>query len=161
MLPMEFERPEVQLLYQRLLGQVLFNPPNVAGWPGGKNWIDSSSLMYRLRLPRLLHDDDDVNASPKDDDDVMMGVPGRATGSAGKTEARKGLVNVDIDWKTYVAQFQQVSKERLAETIAAVLLPVGTVNLDMLMQYVERDSREHYIRSLTIGLMSTPEYQMS
>jgi uncharacterized protein (DUF1800 family) len=161
MLPMEFERPEVQLLYQRLLGQVLFYPPNVAGWPGGKNWIDSSSLMYRLRLPRLLHDDEDVNAMPKADDDVMMGVADKSGGAAGKSEVRKGLVNVDVDWKTYVAQFQQVSKERLPEAIASALLPAGTVNLDMLMKYVERDSREHYIRSLTIGLMSTPEYQMS
>ena len=72
-LPMDFEQEEVQLLYQRLLGQVLFYPPNVAGWPGGKNWIDSSSLMYRLRLPRVLHDDDNFNVKPKDDDDVMMG----------------------------------------------------------------------------------------
>ena len=43
---MKFGNEEVQLLYQRLLGQVLFYPPNVAGWPGGRNWIDSSSLMY-------------------------------------------------------------------------------------------------------------------
>jgi len=156
-----FERPEVQLLYQRLLGQVLFYPPNVAGWPGGKNWIDSSSLMYRLRLPRLLHDDDDVNARPKDDDDVMMGLADRAADHKTKSDSRKGLVNVNIDWETYAAQFKQVTKDRLPESVAAVLLPAGTVNLDVLMNYVERDSREHYIRSLTIGLMSTPEYQMS
>jgi uncharacterized protein (DUF1800 family) len=161
MLPMEFERPEVQLLYQRLLGQVLFYPPNVAGWPGGKNWIDSSSLMYRLRLPRILHDDDDVNARPKDDDDVMMGLADKAADTRSKGDSRKGLVNVDIDWETYAAQFKQVTKDRLPESVAAVLLPAGTVNLDVLMNYVERDSREHYIRSLTIGLMSTPEYQMS
>jgi uncharacterized protein (DUF1800 family) len=160
MLPMEFERPEVQLLYQRLLGQVLFYPPNVAGWPGGKNWIDSSSLMYRLRLPRLLHDDDDVNARPKDDDDVMMGLADKSAGVSAKNDLRSGLVNVDIEWKAYVAQFQQVSKERLPEAVASALLPAGTVHMNMLMQYVERDSREQFIRSLTIGLMSTPEYQM-
>ncbi len=33
-LPQEIEHPEAQILIQRLLGQVLFNPPNVAGWPG-------------------------------------------------------------------------------------------------------------------------------
>ena len=46
-----YQRPEVQLQFQKVLGQVLFYPPNVAGWPGGKNWIDSSSLMYRLKIP--------------------------------------------------------------------------------------------------------------
>src|SRR6201999_3309384 len=46
-----YQRPEVLLQFQHVLGQVLFNPPNVAGWPGGRNWIDSSSLMYRLKIP--------------------------------------------------------------------------------------------------------------
>ena len=54
LLPMEFENEEAQLLIQRVLGQLLFYPPNVAGWPGGKNWIDSSSLMFRLNIPYVL-----------------------------------------------------------------------------------------------------------
>ncbi len=49
-----YQRPEVLLEFQRALGQVLFYPPNVAGWPGGRNWIDSSSLMYRLKIPSIL-----------------------------------------------------------------------------------------------------------
>ncbi len=32
------------------LGQALFNPPNVAGWPGGRTWINSSSLAKRYEL---------------------------------------------------------------------------------------------------------------
>ena len=35
MLPMEIENNEAQLLVQKLMGQTLFYPPNVAGWPGG------------------------------------------------------------------------------------------------------------------------------
>ncbi|MFQ5642601.1 MAG: DUF1800 family protein, partial [Thiogranum sp.] len=34
----------------RLLGQDLFNPPNVKGWPGGTAWIDSASLLDRQTL---------------------------------------------------------------------------------------------------------------
>jgi uncharacterized protein (DUF1800 family) len=49
-----YDRPEVLLQFQKVLGQVLFYPPNVAGWPGGRNWIDSSSLMYRLKIPSTL-----------------------------------------------------------------------------------------------------------
>ena len=43
MLPMKLENEEALMLLQRVLGQLLFYPPNVAGWPGGKAWIDSSS----------------------------------------------------------------------------------------------------------------------
>ena len=49
-----YDRPEVLLQFQKVLGQVLFYPPNVAGWEGGRSWIDSSSLMYRLKIPSTL-----------------------------------------------------------------------------------------------------------
>jgi len=34
----------------RQLGQVLFAPPNVKGWPGGDNWIDSATLLARKQF---------------------------------------------------------------------------------------------------------------
>ena len=36
------------------MGQVLFNPPNVAGWPGDIQWIDNATLTLRLSIPALL-----------------------------------------------------------------------------------------------------------
>ncbi len=65
LIPMELDRPEVQMLFQKVLGQVLFFPPNVAGWPGGKNWIDSSALMFRMRLPQLLTNSEQFLISTK------------------------------------------------------------------------------------------------
>ena len=38
----------------RLLGQELFNPPNVKGWDGGKAWISTSTLLARYNLAGLL-----------------------------------------------------------------------------------------------------------
>jgi uncharacterized protein (DUF1800 family) len=32
------------------MGQVLFYPPNVAGWPAGTSWINSSTLLTRLNF---------------------------------------------------------------------------------------------------------------
>jgi uncharacterized protein (DUF1800 family) len=32
------------------MGQVLFYPPNVAGWPGGTSWINSSTLLNRINF---------------------------------------------------------------------------------------------------------------
>ncbi|BBK37845.1 hypothetical protein STAQ_29230 [Allostella sp. ATCC 35155] len=34
----------------RRLGQDLFQPPNVRGWPGGATWIDTDSLVMRREL---------------------------------------------------------------------------------------------------------------
>jgi len=32
------------------MGQVLFYPPNVAGWPAGTSWINSATLLTRLNF---------------------------------------------------------------------------------------------------------------
>jgi uncharacterized protein (DUF1800 family) len=34
----------------RNMNQMLFNPPNVKGWPGGEQWITSSTLLARTQL---------------------------------------------------------------------------------------------------------------
>lgn len=40
--------------FSKRLGQDLFDPPNVKGWPGGKTWITSSTLPARQQLLRRL-----------------------------------------------------------------------------------------------------------
>ena len=158
-LPMKLENPEVQLLLQRLLGQLLFYPPNVAGWPGGKNWIDSSSLMLRLRLPQLLYSTDELAMKPKDDDDQMMGMKDQRMKGAGKAGGQ--LINVDIDWASYVKKFESVPREKLLREISGRLLQVPqNVNDDVIKKYSDQGSRESFIKTATIQIMSTPEYQL-
>ena len=36
------------------MGQAIFAPPNVAGWPGGATWINSSSLLQRINVAGAL-----------------------------------------------------------------------------------------------------------
>ena len=36
--------------YGRQLGQDLFDPPNVKGWPGGEQWITSNTLLARRQM---------------------------------------------------------------------------------------------------------------
>lgn len=38
------------------MGQELFNPPNVKGWPGGRSWIGAGTLAVRYHLPEVLLD---------------------------------------------------------------------------------------------------------
>lgn len=37
-----------------VMGQELFNPPSVAGWPAGQGWINTSTLFTRQNLPTYL-----------------------------------------------------------------------------------------------------------
>ncbi len=168
MLPMKLENEEIQLLVQRLLGQILFYPPNVAGWPGGKNWIDSSSLMFRMRLPGLIHDDEAINLSPKGDDDQQMGMSEEMKvaikGKKGEKSANrlmKQQIIADIDWQTYQNNFAKVPREKLLAEISKALLQVpSSFDQKVLVQQMDASNREAYIRTATIGLMSTPEYQL-
>jgi uncharacterized protein (DUF1800 family) len=161
MLPMKVNQEEALLLLQRTLGQVLFYPPNVAGWPGGKNWIDSSSLMMRMRIPQMLNDQDEMNVRPKDDDDQMMG---RKDGQPGNARAavRQGKpILVDINWKPYVKGFESTRKENLLADMRGKLLQVGSrVPGEVLNAYTDQTGRENFIRTVTLQLMSTPEYQL-
>jgi uncharacterized protein (DUF1800 family) len=36
------------------MGQALFNPPNVAGWPGGVDWISTSTWLERVNFANAL-----------------------------------------------------------------------------------------------------------
>jgi uncharacterized protein (DUF1800 family) len=40
------------------MGQQLFEPPNVAGWPGGKRWVTTGTLVTRLEFARNLAESD-------------------------------------------------------------------------------------------------------
>ena len=53
---------------QAALGMQLFFPPNVAGWPGGKLFIDSSTLLLRMKLPSALLNDTGLEVAEKIDD---------------------------------------------------------------------------------------------
>jgi uncharacterized protein (DUF1800 family) len=48
--------PRVLVYYGRALGQDIFDPPNVKGWPGGERWIDTNTIvMRRVVLEDILH----------------------------------------------------------------------------------------------------------
>ena len=173
MLPMKLENEEALMLLQRVLGQLLFYPPNVAGWPGGKNWIDSSSLMMRMRIPKLINDKDEMNVSAKDDDDTMMGMKdadrqmkmnkkgsGQQAGG-GYAGMRRQQINANVDWSMYVKNYESVPRENLTEKISNVLLQTKSgVSIDIIKQYSDQTGRENFIKTATLQIMCTPEYQL-
>lgn len=155
LIPMELGRPELQLLFERILGQVLFYPPNVAGWPGGKNWIDSSALMFRMRLPQLLTNSGKLLVTPKEDDDVMMGREGV------ETKNNPQNISVNVDWNSVIKVFSKTDRDNLSDRVNEIILQTKTsINSNILKRYIDNTSREEFIKSTIVELMSTPEYQL-
>ncbi|MBI2731286.1 MAG: DUF1800 domain-containing protein [Sphingobacteriales bacterium] len=164
-LPVTFENPEAQLLLQRVLGQILFYPPNVAGWPGGKNWIDSSTLMFRLRIPQLLANADEFSVKPKDMPDDMLENYQMKQEDKLKVMGKKmqgQIVNATIDWSGVIKQFSGVSRGNLLGEIALTLLQSASssINKNVLEKYIDNSSKENYIKSAVVQLMCTPDYQL-
>ncbi len=153
-LPMELENPEVQLLLQKTLGQILFYPPNVAGWPGGRNWIDSSSLMLRLRIPQLIYAQSDLDVQAKDDDDQQMGKGDRRNG--------RQRFAAQINWQSALDLFSKAPENELVPKIADYLWATSAAKLplEVLQKHTDHRDRSALIESTMVQLMATPEYQL-
>jgi uncharacterized protein (DUF1800 family) len=122
------------------MGQNLFGPPNVKGWPGGEAWINSSTLLARKAfLDRLFRADD---AAPRMDTPVAPEMTASATttttdalspappADAGAELARKirfmramdrGLKSVHFDGAQWFATLK-ASAEARASAAGRVLL---------------------------------------
>ncbi len=145
-----YNKPQVLIQLQSSLGQYLFNPPNVAGWPGGKNWIDSSSLMLRMKIPSLVLNDGQIDFSGKADpeDEAVIAL----NKSANAKPKPKSYVDAQSDWPKFLAS-----------------LPKGTKPLDLarfLLQpalnqkITDMIANNQGLKSTAIEVTSLPEYQL-
>jgi uncharacterized protein (DUF1800 family) len=161
-LPLELENENAQLLFQKVLGQVLFFPPNVAGWPGGRSWIDSSTLMVRLQIPRILSSNEPIRLRAKSDDDLNMGqvmneeLPEKKNQGLGRNTGGS-----TIEWELVNNVFANIPREQLYDAINKVLIQSGSrPSENVMLKYINSDSRENFVRTTVLNLMSTPEYQL-
>ncbi len=54
LLEAQLPSPIVAQNAMRQMGQILFAPPNVKGWDGGKAWISTSTLLFRYNFANYL-----------------------------------------------------------------------------------------------------------
>jgi len=143
-----YQNPDVLMQFQRVLGQVLFRPPNVAGWPGGRNWIDSSSLMYRMKIPSIILNAGVIDFTGKADpeDEAYLAA------------MRKQQLNIikrvraQPDWDKFLNDIpKNTSRQQIAEFMLEPKLDktiISEVNNTM------------DVKEMVIELVSTPEYQL-
>lgn len=144
-LPMTIQNPENLIVYQKLLGQMLLYPPNVAGWPNGKSWIDSSTLMLRLQIPQIWSGLRPLDYRPKEDDDVDMGLKNN-TNTLAKSFKNP---NITIDW----ARVEKIFNGKNVEDY----LIQNSKSLDLSSV---KNFSDNSVKMNVINLMSTPEYQL-
>ncbi|HAO06047.1 DUF1800 family protein [Chryseobacterium sp. C3] len=144
-LPMNIQNPENLIVYQKLLGQMLLYPPNVSGWPNGKSWIDSSTLMLRLQIPQIWSGLRPLDYRPKEDDDLDMGLKNN-TNSLTKSFKNP---NITIDWT-------RVEKIFNGKNVEDYLIQ-SSKSLDMSSV---KNFSDNSVKMNVINLMSTPEYQL-
>ncbi len=81
------------------MGQILFDPPNVAGWPGGAAWLNSGTWLARLNVANALTTNQSL---VQFDASSLLGA--QSTGSA--QEFVDGLVQLLLDGDLEDAQRQ-------------------------------------------------------
>lgn len=154
MIKMEFKEDKAQLNLQKVLGQILFFPPNVAGWPGGRNWVDSSTLLLRMQIPtRIIKGGGfDIKPKPEFEDAPEDEIALRTSKKA----------NVQSDWSALVNHFKKFPKEELIPQVieAFIQSPKNHIDQSLIETYVDNSSDEKRVLS-TIGIvMSLPEFQL-
>ncbi len=143
------EKALVQI--QRKLNQVLFSPPNVAGWLGGKSWIDSSTLMLRLKIPSTILNFGVIEWDEKGDmpEQVLLRIDRQRDKTKERTEKR---VKAYPNWDKFEQEIDQES-DRLVDFLIQPSLAVGA------KQTLE-NSDSVSLMDRTIEIMSLPEYQL-
>jgi hypothetical protein len=147
------------MITQNLLGQQLFNPPNVAGWKGGKAWIDSSSLLLRMRMPLVMFGYMDGDEQGKDDYEDMA--------LMGKAEKRKMKENKNkfvckADFVKLSGAYTETDTDKLTTALLNSFLQtdISTAQQKVLMEFTDKGGKQKQVQSQVIHIMAMPEYQL-
>ncbi len=137
---------------QQVLGQTLFLPPNVAGWKGGRGWIDSSSLVQRLHLPKAMLDAGTARLNKK---------PAFEETADAKQQDDK-TAKVKSDWTSLTNYFSAVEPGLLTEEIIRLLIlaPSNRIDRKQIESMIDASTKERRIITTVVAVMQTPEFQI-
>ena len=145
--PVTFTKKNQLNYLQKMMGQVLLYPENVSGWKGGKNWIDSNTLMFRMKLASLILNDAVINLEEK----------GAFEDSFNKYYNKERKKNKYIktikNWDFFTKNHLNLKPNELRDLLIVSKLDKDTA---VLLDELRVTSNKDYC----IQLMSIPEYQL-
>ncbi len=145
--PIEFEKDRQLLYLQKQLGQQLLYPPNVAGWEGGQTWIDTNSLMLRLKLPAILLNNAVIS---------LQGIPEFEDTYEQYLEKRKGqksVIKITSDWYAFQQHFEKLKAEDIQHNL--IVAKMSPQARHLLAEISVEDKKGYCLQ-----VMSLPEYQL-
>jgi hypothetical protein len=145
-----FENEKALLFVQKALGQMLLYPPNVAGWKGGRAWIDSTTLMFRIKFPMTIMQGIAWDFEAKEEEDA---------GKQGIFESRIKKLQTDIDWEKWKKIFEKTPKKQAIEEISQFMWQSQNKEfLQKITNYLQKE--EDFIPKAVMAFASAPEYQV-
>jgi uncharacterized protein (DUF1800 family) len=145
----------------RQMGQILFAPPNVKGWDGGKAWVSTSTLLFRYNFANYLINGDSMRpeADPSKQKGADLGF-------------RRGPFFADIPRREPIDVGKVIPSE-LRDKPAALVAHLSTRlfqgpaqenEREAFLQYLkarEPDTGDATMRGLLHLMMSTPQFQLA
>ena len=147
------------VLASALLGQNVFTPPNVKGWPGGETWINSATLLGRKQLlERLFKNEDQMDVAMRSVDGMAAAngdapPPGRDARMQRQMERQMGGIHWNLDqWtKGFVDTGRGLSVATGMPEMTRVVLPMAPMHV-----VVSNDNPADLVRQL----VNDPAYQL-
>ncbi len=150
-LSISFNNPQAQLRLLRALGQSLFDPPNVAGWPGGRSWIDNATLMLRLNLGAGLLTKRELDLRFKDLPELEI---------LSDPQARK--LDAEINLQPVLALLKGNDLAEDFQILSDYLLATPPrINIEDLAGLIDDTTGEERLRRMLLVIFSSPEFQLS
>ncbi len=145
----------------RQMGQILFAPPNVKGWDGGKAWVSTSTLLFRYNFANYLINGDAMR--PAADPAKQKGADlGFRRGPLFANIPRRDPIDVS---KVIPAELRGKPSELVAHLGTRLFqVPLPENERDAFLQYLkarEPDTGDGTMRGLLHLMMSTPRFQLA
>lgn len=151
-LNLKYPNSIVQLKIQQSMGQILFLPPGVNGWPVGTEWIDGRNLLYRMALVENILAGKAFGAKPKPDDDTN---PNMEFDKNASWQGGWGKPNFNIEPITRFAE-KKSGKDTL-EFAGSLLLSTDTFDRNI---EIEEAFAEEMAWKAVAHICSLPQFQL-
>ena len=145
--PVTFDKKNQLNYLQKMMGQFLLYPNNVSGWKGDKSWIDSNTLMFRLKLASLILNDAIINLEEKGafEDSFEM--------YYANEKKRNKFIKTTKNWDVFTEKYGRLAPSKLKDILIISKLDKDT---EALLEQLKVKSNKDFC----IQLMSIPEYQL-